>query len=361
LIKEKSKCLNCGTLINVSPSNISPMNTFSLEEEQSDSNYSRKINFSCTDIAIDKFASAFVGSVPLVASVNSKIAPIQVQQPILVSSLQASEEDGQIQEDLFQEEIVGTRVKTILEADITLNYFAKDGQEFLVSTSPDYKGKNKKTQQQRFSLLYVWAYNLIFQQPVLKDHLNQAAKNNGIHDKNYATYLGEVASKYFIKADSTFKINPGGQVEVNKIQAEIQDSGVKGFEYWNSSRKNSSRISRTTKEETQNIDDWIQKPSRFDEFDIRKISTAAEYALLALYDITKELKTQQSVKPGLAYEYLLKRYKNITVNKDKFTKALTSAKAYGKYFSRTPEGLYYLTQEAENTVEAWESQEIAKD
>lgn len=86
---------------------------------------------------------------------------------------------------------------------------------------------------------------------------------------------------------------------------------------------------------------------------MRTLNTAAKCALLALYDITKELKTQDAVKPGLAYDYLVKRYKTISVSKDNFSKALTNTRDYGKYFSRTSEGLYYLSPEAESLVASW--------
>lgn len=68
------------------------------------------------------------------------------------------------------------------------------------------------------------------------------------------------------------------------------------------------------------------------------------------------MKAQEAVKPGTAYEYLVKRYKTISVSKDNFSKALTNAKDYGKYFSRTSEGLYYLSPEAETLVAGWLSQ-----
>ncbi len=64
LIKDKSKCLKCGTSLSVSQTVAAPMNNFSLEEEQTESNYSRKLNLSFTDTAIDKVASVLGGYVP---------------------------------------------------------------------------------------------------------------------------------------------------------------------------------------------------------------------------------------------------------------------------------------------------------
>ena len=329
------------------------MNSFSLEEEQSDSNYFRKLNLSFTDTAIDKVASVLGGYVPLTPVKVAKRTSVPEQQHMLPPFQILEEEIEQNKDEDSQEQTINNTVQSFSEANSPLSYFDKDGQGFLVSKTPDYKGKNKKLQQQRFSLLYVWAYNIVFDEPVLKEHINQAAKVNGIYDKNYSNYLNDLANRFFVKSDRTFKVNPGGQSEIKKIIAEMQDSDLIGVEYWNSTRKNSSKGSRKTKEDAQQIHQWIQMQSRFDSFDVRTLDTAAEYALLALYDITKELKVENAVKQGVAYDYLVKKYKIISVTKDSFSKALANTKDYDKYFSRTSEGLYYLTPDAESFVEGW--------
>lgn len=357
LLRDKSKCLKCGILIDTSQPNSTPMNNFSLEEEQSDNNYSRKLNLSFTDTAIDKVASVLGGYVPLTPITKvPKRTLFPEQQPIL-PPFEVLEEKTEPEKDKYsQEQTIDTSVTNFSEANSPLSYFDKDAQGFLISKTPDYKGKNKKLQQQRFSLFYVWAYNLIFQEAVPKEHLNQAAKVNGIYDKNYSHYLSDIANRSFVKSDGTFKLNPGGQAEVNKIIAEMQDSDLKGVEYWSSNRKNSSKTSRKTKDDSQKVSQWLEMQSRFNAFNVKKLNTAVEYALLALYDITKELKTENAVKPGLAYEFLVKKYETVSVNQSNFTKALANTKESSKYFSRTSEGLYYLTPEAESVVEGWLSQ-----
>jgi hypothetical protein len=332
------------------------MNNFSLEEEQTESNYSRKLNLSFTDTAIDKVASVLGGYVPFNPPKSPK--PIARPQQLALPFSSASTDNNQFdQSEELIEESIETTSESVLDGNSPSSYFERDKQGFLVSVTPDYKGKNKKLQQQRFSLLYVWAYNFICGEAVpTKEHLNQAARINGVYDKNYSKHLTDVANRFFIKSDGTFKLNPGGRSEVNKILIEMQDADLSGLEYWNSTRKNSNRGSRITKEDTQKVDQWLQLPSRFDHFDVRTLGTTYKYALLALYDITKELKAQEAVKPGTVYEYLVKRYKTISVSKDNFSKALTNARDYGKYFSRTSEGLYFLSPEAETLVAGWLSQ-----
>lgn len=80
--------------------------------------------------------------------------------------------------------------------------------------------------------MYVWAYNFICGEAVpTKEHLNQAARINGVYDKNYSKHLTDVANRFFIKSDGTFKLNPGGRSEVNKILIEMQDADLSGLEY----------------------------------------------------------------------------------------------------------------------------------
>lgn len=351
-IKDKSKCLKCGTSLSVSQTTATPMNSFSLEEEQTESNYSRKLNLSFTDTAIDKAASVLGGYVPLTPPKSPKHVA-QPQQQLALPFLQTSAENGQLDQfETTDNETVETTPKSILDNNSPSDYFEKDAQGFLISNNHDYKGKNKKLQQQRFSILYVWAYNSLNEEAVPNDHLTQAAQRNGVYDQNYPTYLKEAANRFFTKLDGSFKINPSGRAEVRKIQAEMQDSDLSGSEYWNSTRKKSNRSPRATKEDTQRIEQWVQMPSKFDSFDVRDLNTRSDLTILALYDITKELKVETAVKPSLAYEYLTKRYKTVSISNKNLSDTL-SDKKYKKYFERTSEGLYYLTQEAENLAESW--------
>lgn len=353
LIKDKSKCLKCGTILNKESSSAIPMNIFSLEEEQTDGNYSRKINLSFTDGAIDKVSSVINGYVPFTPSQSSKQISKNPQQLALPFTQVSSDKNQLEQSEADDEVVVETTAKIVSDDNTAHGYFDKDSQGFLISTSPDYKGKNKKLQQQRFSLLYVWAYNSIYGEPVPnKEHLSQAAKLNGVYDQNYSQHLTDVSNRYFIKSDGTFKLNPSGKSHLKEIQSEmkIEDVELKGFDYANSTRKKSNRTSRTTKEDSQKVEQWIQLPTRFSDFDVRKLKNAYEIAILSLYDITKEIKVENAVKASLAYEYINKRYKTISVTRKNFNDTL-SRKIYEKYFEHTPEGLYYLTHEAESFVE----------
>jgi hypothetical protein len=222
----------------------------------------------------------------------------------------------------------------------------------LLRQGQDYKGKNKKTQQQRFSILYIWAYISLHNESVSEEHLTKAAQINGIYDKNYHSYLREATGRSFVKLDGAFKLTPGGQSEVAQIQQDMRDSESIGSDYWNSNRKKPHRSHRVTKEDSQKVEEWIQMSSKLSEFDVRDLEKRYELAIFAIYDITKELKAETAVKPALIHEYLTKRYRTVSITTKQLSDVL-SGKGYKKYFERTVEGSYYLTKEAESIGKNW--------
>lgn len=351
LFRNKSRCLSCGSPLQESQSNSIPMNTFTLQEEQSEKGYSRNINLSFTNETASTVASVVGGYVPFSAPSNRQqvVTTEQQQQPIL-PPFQVSEEI--VDNDSETQNNTEKKIQNSLDTNSASNYFEKDDDGYLISKFPDYKGKNKKLQQQRFSLIYVWAYELYFNSSLPKEHLNQASKINGIYDHNYTNYLKDTASRFFINNSDTFKLNPTGKNEVDKILSEIKDPELKGAEYWNPRKRNSSP--RTNKEEEQRIGQWIKMESSFDNynFDVRKLKSAADFAILALYQLTKELKVEESVKPALAINYLFKRYTTISKSKRTIKESLAH-KNYNKFFCRTDEGKYYLSPEAEKLAESW--------
>lgn len=143
LMKDKSKCLKCGTSLSVSQTTATPMNNFSLEEEQTESNYSRKLNLSFTDTAIDKVASVLGGYVPFNPPKSPK--PIARPQQLALPFSSASTDNNQFdQSEELIEESIETTSESVLDGNSPSSYFERDEQGFLVSVTPDYKGKNKK-------------------------------------------------------------------------------------------------------------------------------------------------------------------------------------------------------------------------
>ena len=325
------------------------MNTLSLEEKQTNNSYSKKLNVSLTDHAVKQLSGV------LNEQISDSLPKLSIQLPKQQKSSLTASENENLEEDNQQEngEIIETNVKEISKHESGSNYFEKDGNGILIQKHSDYKGKSKKAQLERFLLLYIWAYNILCQEPVPdQKHLREATKKNNIQDSNYTTYLKDISQRYLITSDGTFKLNPSGEEEVKKILLEMEDKEIEGDKYWKPKSKNSSKSSYITNEERKKINQWIEMPSQFSDFDVRKLSPNIHYAVFALYDITKELKVEDAVKPGIAYEYLTKRYKNIPINKKQFSD-IFARKNSNQYFQRTSEGAYYLTQEGEKIPKEW--------
>ncbi len=216
----------------------------------------------------------------------------------------------------------------------------------------DYKGRSRKQQQERFILLYVWAYNEIIKEPVPdRKHLAKAAKDNAIYDTNFRAYFSTLAKQYLITADNSYRLNPAGRDEVKQILIEMKDDTLKGFAYWEGTKPRAKRT-RLNNDDLETLSQWLEMPSKCNNFDVRTFTKTYHWPMFALYDLTKELGVRDSVKPALAYKYLVKRYKTVSVKQNQFSQAM-SRKENANKFKRTNEGLYYLTPEAEKSVEKW--------
>ena len=88
--------------------------------------------------------------------------------------------------------------------------------------------------------------------------------------------------------------------------------------------------------------------TKVDNFDIRRIQETVVLAKFTLWILIKDLGVEEVVNSRMAYEYLKGKYPNITVNYKQFSDALRRS---SKKFSQTNDGLYFLTQEAEQEIE----------
>jgi hypothetical protein len=336
-----------------------PMNTYLLEETYTKSSYSKKVEISATDNAIGKIAPTLGGALPHLRSktiqpnppFNSHLSlPIFSDDQLSIEDTSASEK--QTQENITVDSLADTVTSsTNLErANIASRFFEKDNKGYLTSLTADYKGLTKKNQQERFGLLYIWAYNQLIGEPVPdKDHIIQAVKQNGLLDKNFSTYFSKL-SKYINKSDGAFKLNPSGNSFINKILVELQDDKILGFDLTSGSTKHTNYAPRVNKEVQENIEKWIIMPSRLNSLDIRSIDKNLKLCIVAIFDLTRELKVEQAVTASIAYDYLLKKYKTIPINQRAFKDALCS-KSSAKYFSKGADGKYFTTMEADAIVE----------
>ena len=354
LLPQKTICLVCGSPLLSQKLPSGQINRYTLEEKRSTKSASRKIELTLTDNAIEKAAPLFGAQLPLRrVDAQEEFETFEQEQFALPSPEivhEVLDGDGNKTSDVKSTDGVSPhRLKANAEAS---DYFVQSERGILISQSPDYKGKSRKQQQERFILLYVWAYNEILGAPVPdRKHLTEAAKNNAVYDTNLRTYFYTLAKKYLITADNSYRLNPAGRDKVKQILNEIKDDSLKGFAYWEAAKSRAKRA-KINSDDLATLSEWLKMPTKCDNFDVRTFTKTYHWPMFALYDLTKVLCVQNAVKPALAYKYLTERYKTVSIKRSQFSQAM-SRKENADKFKRTSEGLYYLTPEAEKLIEKW--------
>lgn len=190
LIPGKTRCFVCGNSLVSKELSQTQMNEFTLEEKQTTKSASRRINARLSDDAFGQAASLF-GGMP-----SSRLVPqTKRDTPPPLQKLLPLPQDNQNEVDQAVEGYSADQSSTPLsnkdDRDRALCFFEVDGEAELVAKITDYKGKSKKEQQQRFILVYVWAFQHIFIRAVpSKEHINNAAKKSVLYDQNFANHFG---------------------------------------------------------------------------------------------------------------------------------------------------------------------------
>jgi hypothetical protein len=347
-------CFVCGSSSTSQEASQAPMNEFTLEEKQTTKSSYRRINGRFSD-AFGQNAAGLFGLMPqarLIPEPRRNIptyqqhvlpAPIDNQDGFTDQPINNFDSDDQIVPPLPHDE----------SRDKALRFFEITGEEELVAKVTDYKGKSKKEQQQRFVVLYIWAYSHIFGRAVSsKDHMNSAAKRASLYDRNFTTYFEQVAKTYLMSSDAGYKLNSPGIVMAAKIIDEMEDESKKGSPYWDAISKPARKRASLSKEDTQKVNQWVEMPLEVGSLDVRALGSATNHAMFALWAITKELGVIPAVKPKMAYLYLTTKFTTVSVKLGAFTKSL-SRPTNASRFNKNANGFYYLTEEAEREVQSW--------
>lgn len=348
----KSKCLYCGVSFGSGHQSQQAINTFSLEETIAGNNRSRKVQLSFTDNAINNAAPLLRTYAPFSRAFHAT----ESGNPLLTSENSSVDTTLDEAEYIDQDPTTSTQdspSQTEASSDLprAKDYFEIDAKGFLVPGVSDYKGTTKQLQQQRFCLLYTEAYLQHMNVPVPnRTHLASAAKKaNKIYDSNFPNYLTKLIGQYFINTDGQLKLNRNGQIQLAKIIEEMQDDELVGYQYWERGNKTAGKRARVSKAEITEVDRWLLMPSELDKFDIRKLKKPLDWCLFAVHDITKEIQAAEAVKPGVAYAYLTRRHKKVSIEKDSFT-SVFNRKYNKKYLGRSADGLYFLTTDGEAQI-----------
>ena len=347
-------CFVCGSSSVSQEVPQAPMNEFTLEEKHTTKSSYRRINGRFSD-AFGQNAGGLFGLMPPARFTPAPRGNVQnYQQHILPTPLDSQEEFIEHPTDGFGfEDQLGSSSPRDESREKALHFFEVTGEDELVAKVTDYKGRSKKDQQQRFVVLYIWAYSHIFGRAVAsKEHMNGAAKRASLYDRNFGAYFDNVAKSYLMSSDGGYKLNSPGIVMATSIIHEMEDESKKGLPYWESRAKPSKKRNSLSKEDTQKVNEWVEMPLEVGTLDVRALGSATNHAMFALWAITKGLGAMPAVKPKMAYLYLTKRFTTVSVKVNAFTRSLSRSSNTSK-FNRNASGLYYLTEEAEREVQSW--------
>lgn len=358
LRKGKSICLVCGTpIVGAYPGVEGQVNRYRLEENITAESSYRKIELIMSDQAVKDGAALLRGFLP---SLQKRAGSQELWPPYReegesgeLGELVAGRQDGQPALPAPSSEDDATEDTRVVKGVLAAKYFDVEGDSLTV-LSPDFKGEKRKDQQRNFILMFVWAYPQLHSgTSPTPSVLARAAKENGIFDGNFYNYMREMEALFLLRTDERYRLKPAGKQKVEEIRSLIDDPEIVGYRYWESKSRPGSG-GRTLKSEKEKIQAWLGIESPCDNFAIRSLETATDHAMLALYDITKCLKVENAVKPGVAYEYLKARHKTISLERRTFRDALSrGSKGKDRRFGRTSEKLYFLTPEAEEMVKTW--------
>jgi len=352
----KTKCLRCGAPLVAQEQSQAQMNEYHYEfDQKSDSEFREHIKLLATNEAIENAAPLFGGRGSLNRLKNQTAKVNQVDSRALPSPPIEEVVEGDIETPDAMQDSPAPAQDGNLSADAA-QFFEKDeGNEQLFAKVTDYNGKSRRMTQQRFMLMYCWAYQKMFGKAVpSKDHLIEATKRSGIYDPHIPEYFDQMLNKLLMPIGTGFKPNPEGDKLVLAIIEELKGSEDKSNSPKAKAIPRKKRSTLNSKDQQQ-VDRWVSTPVDIGGFDVRTLKTSADQAMFILWILTKKLNVQ-AVKPKLAYALLTGKYTTVpTVEPKPFTNALSHLDNAG-VFSRNSAGLYCLTPTAEAMVESWIAQ-----
>lgn len=362
LSSNQRRCLVCGRFLVEQRADTEPMNEFTLEEEQTTDSSQRLISGRFTNEAFAHAAALFGGLS------RSKVTPQSYEvSPYEGRALTSLEEQEEITSQVETstngqdsiEETTSKRGSEVGDSSKASRYFKLRGEE-LVSQFADFKGPTKRAQQERFILLFIWAYNELVERPPTKEQLIEASRKRKLHDTNFANYYSNMASQFLLGGDEELELNPDGQRKVQETLQEMDDGAVEqGAAYWQGASQPKGKKASTTTEDNQEVSQWVDMDIDTGKIDVRELDTPTNCAMFAIWCLTKRLEVTKAVKPKMALSYLKRKYTTISVDQEAFTKALRRPNNAHR-FQKNAERSYYLTAQAENEVESWVKNGVPK-
>lgn len=347
LVANKSRCLSCGKRIEEADTGSASINRFTLEEKSTSKSSYRKIEGHLSDNAFGQAASLFGGlpqtrpsssHQPRIIHEASRLA-LPNSHPVITETDSSFEESKGGDEAITVTPEMPPSHHTSMPIDRAQRYFDLDSDSELIARMSDFKGVNKQEQQKRFMILYVWAYALILGKPEPSKKIILAAlSKKGFSDSNSFKHFSSIENKYFSKAGGGYRINLDGEKEVNRILNEIENDSIRGFQDWDKVKPR-ERSARLNKDISERIDRWVDMPVDINNFDVRKLKKASNYALFTIWVLTSRLKVEKAVKPVEIFNYLKRKYAHVPVTQKTINAAL--ARPYNaSVIEKTSDGGY---------------------
>jgi len=363
----KDYCLKCSKPLAVKKSNSQAPNHYVRTVEKVGKNYKEHIEFSLSDKAVSEIAP-FVISQTMPEHQGTpqtkKLVPNRGAEDATYEEISDKVSQSSIEQENAEVEMQNSRVgqnQTIATNPTTSysKYFQRDG-DILIPYDNDFKGKSWSEQQRNFIILYTKAYYEIMGQPVPdKEHYKIAGNKISIIDKgNISAYINKATTTFMSSLSNGYVLNKKGESEADNITKLMSNESEKpGYQYWVRTASGPVAKPRLSNEDKARIDIWTSDDVNLGELDIRNITTAKNYSLPSLWIITIHLKKAGAVKWNEAYYYLTKKFATTAVKAENFSKAMHN-KDNDKLFSKSVEGDFYLSPEAQETVENWISGKV---
>jgi hypothetical protein len=264
-----------------------------------------------------------------------------------VSQLAASGDEKLVEEPVADEDV---EVSVPQVATGYARFFERSGDRDLICLHSDFKGANKKAQQERFILLFVGAYEEAFGTPgPSRDVIYAAARQAQVYDGNLHKYVDRMMN-YMVFANGTFKLNEEGRDEANRVSADVADKAKKGFD-WRASAKPHRNGGGASNDEKSLVQGWVDLDIDIGKIDVKGLK-GTHQAMFALWSLTTVLKVVKAVKPMLAYSYLKQKYTTIGGKQTSLSSAMTHERNR-KLFGKNDKGEYFPTAESDVLVETW--------
>ena len=339
-VKDKSKCLFCGKLLDVEVES-NHFNELTLEQSITQKSSSRTFKGKLSDAAITQVAAVLSKTSPIFPSQTQLRKKTNVGQPEL--PLFSQQDDTEIPEVSLPKADAGKPSAS--------KYFIKNG-DTLAAKTIDFKGTNKREQQIRFMLFFVAAFNELQGKPVPTQKMifDALDSNNMLDVHAKATHYKFTETNYLMQVDGGYAVKLEGEREINLILEEMADASKSGYKDWNKPGKPRSK-SKAKNTNDEKINEWLGIDPTIGEFDIRLLKTPTKYSMFGIYVLTKKISVTTSVSYSALHTYLSKKFTH-PVKKDAIRKALNRPTNASR-FLKTPEGDYYLTPQAEKDVAKW--------